>query len=197
MSADRVLAGVVLAGGTSRRMGRDKATMPHPAGGSAGGSMVQRTVDVLATRCEPVFVVAAQHQVLPDLGAARVVRDVLSSAGPLPATGLGLAAAAAAGCQRAFVCAVDMPALTVRLIDELAGSGDADDDADAVLAWDGRDHYLAAVYRTALAGRIAVLVSGGERRMRSLTDAVRTRRVVLSDPGMLTNMNTPAAGGAE
>ncbi len=181
-------AGVVLAGGASRRMGRDKATMPHPA----GGAMVQRVVAVLAQRCEPVFVVAAQGQVLPDLGAAQVLRDVLSGAGPLPATGLGLAAAAAAGRRRAFVCAVDMPALEVDVIDELAGRWGAD--SDVVLAWDGRDHYLAALYRTALARRIEALVARGERRMRSLTDVVRTRRVVLSDAGMLANLNRPVPG---
>ncbi|MGB2812222.1 MAG: NTP transferase domain-containing protein, partial [Mycobacterium sp.] len=35
-------AAVVLAGGASRRMGRDKATMAHPAGG--GSTMVEHLV---------------------------------------------------------------------------------------------------------------------------------------------------------
>ena len=35
------------------------------------------------------------------------------------------------------------------------------------------------------------LVASGERRMGALVDAVRVRRVVISDAGMLANVNTP------
>lgn len=180
----------MLAGGASRRMGRDKATMVHPG----GLTMVERTVEVVAARCDPVFVVAARGQVLPEFGTARVLRDEVRGQGPLPATGIGLRAAAAAGCERAFVCAVDMPALTSDVIGELLRGGD-DADADVVLAWDGRDHYLAALYRTALAGRIEALVAAGERRMGSLASAVATRRVIPSDAGTLANMNVPTPEG--
>jgi molybdopterin-guanine dinucleotide biosynthesis protein A len=178
------LAGVVLAGGASRRMGRDKATLIHPG---TGTTMVQRTVAVLVSRCHPVFVVAAPGQTLPDVDPAAVLRDTIPGQGPLPATAIGLRAASAAGCEWAFVCAVDMPALSAQVVDELA----CHRDADAVLAWDGREHYLAAIYRTALAGRIDALAASGERRMRALVDAVRARRVVLSDAGMLANVNSP------
>jgi len=178
------LAGVVLAGGASRRMGRDKATLIHPG---TGTTMVQRTVAVLASRCHPVFVVAASGQTLPDLTSAVVLRDAVPGQGPLPATAVGLRAASVTGCEWAFVCAVDMPAMSAQVVDELG----CHRDADAVLAWDGREHYLAAVYRTALADRIDALVASGERRMGALVDAVRVRRVVISDAGMLANVNTP------
>lgn len=173
---------MVLAGGASRRMGRDKATLRHPD----GPTMVQRTAAVVAERCAPVFVVAAAGQDLPDLAGARVLRDTVPGLGPLPATGLGLAAAAAAGCGRAFVCAVDMPALSADLIDELAAAPAA----EVVLAFDGREHYLAAIYRTELAGSIQALVAAGERRMRSLTGVARTRRIRPTDPDALRNVNT-------
>ena len=178
------LAAVVLAGGASRRMGRDKATMPHPSRPAI--TMVENTVAVVATRCEPVFVVAAPGQVLPIM-AATVLRDEVAGLGPLAATARGLRAAAETGRDRAFVAAVDMPELAGEVIDVVAGHPDV----DVVLAWDGRDHYLAAVYRTALADRIDDLVAAGARSMRALTDTVVTYRVEVPRPSWLTNLNRP------
>lgn len=186
MTAGAQLAGVVLAGGASRRMGRDKATMAHPA--ARGVTMVEHVVSVLAARCEPVFVVAAPGQSLPELAAAHVLRDEVRGVGPLLATGRGLRAAAEAGCERAFVCAVDMPYLTPALIEELSRHRGA----DVVLPWDGRDHYLAGVYRADLAGRVDVLIAGGQRSMRALTESVLTQKIVLPPSRALTNLNSEA-----
>lgn len=179
------LAGIVLAGGASRRMGRDKATLTAP-GRFGGRTLIEHVVEVVAARCAPVFVIAAPGQELPELPAS-ILRDERPGAGPLAATGQGLRAAA--GSEWAFVCAVDMPLLAAELIDELA-AGTAD--AEVVLADDGRDHYLAALYRTTLAGRVDALVAAGERRMRALVDAAAVRRVAVADPGPLANVNTPA-----
>ncbi|BBX42723.1 molybdopterin-guanine dinucleotide biosynthesis protein A [Mycobacterium tuberculosis variant microti OV254] len=181
------LAGVVLAGGESRRMGRDKATLPGPDGTA---TMVEFVVGVLSQRCNPIFVVAAPGQPLPQL-TARVVRDEIQGLGPLPATGRGLRAAAEAGAPYAFVCAVDMPLLTAELIDRLMLLA-SKTDAEVVLPWDGRSHYLAAVYRTDLADRIDALVAAGERKMSALIDASDVQQIVLSDSRPLTNVNTDA-----
>lgn len=178
------LAAVVLAGGASRRMGRDKATMPHPTGGV---TMVERTVVVLSQRCAPIFIVAAPGQPLPPMDA-EILRDEIRGVGPLAATARGLRAAGTAGLDRAFVSAVDMPNLSIALVDELA----AHTGVDVVLPWDGRDHYLAGVYRTALAGRIADLVNAGERSMRALIGAVVAERVVMAQTAALTNLNEPS-----
>lgn len=152
--------------------------------------MVEHAVSVVGQRCQPVFVVAAPGQRLPPLQAS-VVRDEVRGLGPLLATGRGLRAAAEAGAKRAFVCAVDMPFLTVDLIDLLEGRA-AELDADVVLPWDGRDHYLCAVYRTDLAARIDALVAAGERKMRALVDGVDAQRIVISDSRALANVNSAA-----
>ena len=193
MSNRSPLAAVVLAGGASRRMGRDKATMTHPgahpgAHPGSGMTMVEYTVAVLAARCSPVFVIAAPGQPLPELPNAELLRDAARGMGPLPATGVGLRAAAAAGLDRAFVSAVDMPELSVDIVDVLA----AHHGADVVLPWDGRDHYLAGIYRTALADRIDALVADGRLSMRALADTVLTQRVVLDSAGALANVNSQA-----
>jgi molybdopterin-guanine dinucleotide biosynthesis protein A len=167
-------------------MGRDKATLPFE-----GATLVERVVAAVRVRCDPVFVIAAPGQPLPKV-EARVLRDDVRGVGPLVATGRGLRAAADAGRELAFVCAVDMPYLSSVLIDELVDPA-VRLGADIVLPWDGRDHYLAGVYRSALADRIAALVAAGERSMRALAVASDTQRVVLAaGQRALTNVNTPA-----
>ncbi len=84
-----------------------------------------------------------------------------------------------------------MPLLTAELIDELAGPA-VRLGADVVLPWDGRDHYLAGIYRTGLHERIAELVEAGERSMRALVETVDTQRVVMPEQASLTNVNTVA-----
>jgi molybdenum cofactor guanylyltransferase len=172
-------------------MGREKATQRVPAdllGSKAPTTMVEHTVCVIGQRCQPVFVVAAPGQPLPEL-QARVVRDELRGLGPLLATGRGLHAAAEAGAKRAFLCAVDVPFLTADLIDVLMARA-VEVDADVVLPWDGSDHYLAAVYRTDLATQVDALIAGGERNMRALVDRVDAQRIVISDPRPPANVKS-------
>jgi len=170
-------------------MGRDKATLPY---GDATGSLtlVERVVSVVSARCQPVFVIAAPGQALPDLDAV-ILRDEVRGVGPLLATERGLRAAAEAGREHAFVSAVDMPALTTQVIDVLADLAQKLS-ADVVLPWDGRDHYLAGIYRTSLHSAIADRLAAGERSMRALVNAVDTQRIVLPEQPALANVNTVA-----
>jgi molybdenum cofactor guanylyltransferase len=166
-------------------MGRDKATLVYE-----GRTLVEHMVSVVSPRCSPVFVIAAPGQPIPKVDA-EVLRDEVRAVGPLLATGRGLRAAAEAGLELAFVCAVDMPLLSTDLIDELAGPA-MRLGAEVVLPWDGRDHYLAGIYRTSLADRVDALVAAGERSMRALVDTVDTQRIVMPEQRSLTNVNTAA-----
>lgn len=167
-------------------MGRDKATLLFE-----GTTLLERVVAAVSARCAPVFVVAAPGQPLPQVDA-QILRDEVRGVGPLVATARGLQAAAAAGRELAFVCAVDMPHLSAELIDELVEPA-VRLHADVVLPWDGRDHYLAGIYRSSLTDRISTLVAAGQRSMRALTEVVDTQRVVLpADQRALTNVNTQA-----
>jgi molybdopterin-guanine dinucleotide biosynthesis protein A len=168
-------------------MGRDKATLPVPGGTT---TLVEHVAGIVGQRCEPVFVMAAQGQPLPAL-RARIMRDESRAQGPLPATGRGLHAAAEAGARLAFVCAVDMPLVTADLIDDLVRLA-VETNAEVVSPWDGRSHYLAAVYRTDLADRIDRLVAAGERKMSTLIDASDAQQIVLSDSRPMANVNTTA-----
>jgi molybdenum cofactor guanylyltransferase len=164
-------------------MGRDKATLPYQ-----DSTLIEYVTDVLAQRCDPLFVVAAPGQRLPTLDA-KILRDEVRGGGPLIATGTGLRAAAAVGAEWAFVCATDMPFVDTEFIDFLIESA-RNVGADVVMPWDGRDHPLAALYRTGLADRIEELVADGERSMGALVNSVDTQRIVTERSIPLTNVNS-------
>ncbi|WP_078313883.1 molybdenum cofactor guanylyltransferase [Mycobacterium sp. D16Q16] len=176
------LAAVVLTGGASRRMGRDKAAIRW-----GGQTLAQRAVRTVSSRCAPVIVVCAPGQDIGDLQAV-IVDDLQPGQGPLVALGQGLRAAGDRGAGRAFVCAVDMPLISAALVEELAtGSGRI-----VLAAAVGRDHYLAALYDVGLCDTIDELTSAGERRIGALIERVGAQRISISDPTWVVNVNTEA-----
>ena len=190
-STDR-LAGIVLAGGRSRRMGHNKAAMDWD-----GQPMLARIVETLGQRCDAGVLVAATtaspaYQDLHGTGGpvAQWVTAEVPGSGPLGGLAASLQQAGADGADVAFVCATDMPLIEVRLIDELVAG--LTESVDAVVATDAeRDHPMAGIYRIGAASRIAALVEAGERRMTAALDALDTRRVTVSNPNWLTNVNAP------
>jgi molybdenum cofactor guanylyltransferase len=172
------LAGVVVAAGESPWEGRVKA-LKQTAGGHT--TAVEHVVSILGQRCQPIFVVTSPGQSVPEL-SAQVVRDDLRGGGQLSAIGRGLRAAADAGAKYAFLASVDSTILSADVIDLLASRA-AQDDADIVLPWDGRNHYLAAVYRTELVSVVDDLVGAGERGIPALIARVDSQRVVIGDAG--------------
>jgi molybdenum cofactor guanylyltransferase len=172
------LAGVVVAAGESPWEGRVKALQKAPGGRATA---VEHVVSILGERCQPIFVVTSPGQSLPEL-SAQVVRDDLRGGGQLSAIGRGLRAAADAGAKYALLASVDATILSADVIDLLAARA-AQGNADIVLPWDGRNHYLAAVYRTELASFVDDLVAAGERGIPALIARVDSQRVVIGDAG--------------
>lgn len=178
------VAAVLLAGGGLRQRDRDIATFPY-----LGSTLVQHLVSVLRTRCEPVFVIAAPGQPLPEVDA-EVLRDQIRGEGLLLAAVRGIRAAADAGVSQVFVCTVGMPQLDATLIDTLV-SYSKFIGADVVLPWDQRDRYLGALYRTSLLGKAEALIATGERGMAALVRDVDTQRIVVSGCRALTTVGRP------
>jgi molybdopterin-guanine dinucleotide biosynthesis protein A len=181
------VAGIVLCGGQSRRMGRCKATLPF-----GGEVMLVRVLRLLGEVVEPCVVVAAPSQELPPLPPeVQVIRDRAEGRGPLEGLFCGLSALDQR-VEAAYVTACDVPLLQpsfVRRLTELLR------DDDVVVPVDGQfQHPLAAVYRTRLVDTIASLLAQDELRMVSFYDRVSTRRVDANalrdvDPDLLSLMN--------
>lgn len=188
MSYDTV-AGIILAGGRSRRMGQDKAALEFD-----GVTMLTRIAETVSQRCAPVLVAAPTtsqaYRELSKESDLQWVTDEKEGSGPLGGLVAALRVAAAAGAEVAFVCATDMPLIEAGLVDELVAG--LTDSTDAVIAHDAqRDHPMAGVYRTRVADTLEGLVDAGELRMGAAIDAVHTRRVSVSDENWLTNVDAP------
>ncbi len=165
------VAGILLAGGRSQRMGRDKACLPWH-----GSTLARRAVGLLARCAEPpVIVVCAPDQELPPLPRwVEVVRDPVPGLGPLAGLAAGLEVAASRA-PVAAVCAVDAPLAHPAVLAALVGA--LGEGPAVVPLCDDRPQPLFAVYRTALAGLAAALVADGERRAVVLGERAGARMV--------------------
>jgi molybdenum cofactor guanylyltransferase len=183
--------GIVLCGGKSTRMGTPKATLPF-----GPETMLQRVVRLLGTVVDPIIVVAAREQALPELPDRVIVAlDEREQRGPLEGLRAGLKALPNF-VDAAYVTSCDVPLLVpgfvTRMI-ELLGDHDI-----AVMEVDGFPHPLAAVYRRATLPQVEALLEHDKLRPVFLFDAVDTRRVqpeemMSRDPQLhtLRNLNTP------
>jgi molybdopterin-guanine dinucleotide biosynthesis protein A len=184
---------IVLCGGQSSRMGRDKATLPF-----GPEVMLQRVVRLLseAVPLSHIVIVAADEQVLPELpGGVTIARDSRPQRGPREGLAAGLQALPA-GVEAVYVTSCDVPllvpAFVERMFDEL---GDCD---IAVPREEEHHHPLAAVYRTSVLSHVERLLATDRLRPRFLFDEARTREVPVNelrdvDPELRTlmNLNTP------
>jgi len=111
-----MIAGLILAAGESRRMGRDKALLTY-----AGRSFLAAIIDNLdAAGVEKITVVLGHHaefiREAINLAAVRVVVNPEYQRGQTSSLQLGLATAAADSPQAILLCLVDHPAVSQETI---------------------------------------------------------------------------------
>jgi molybdopterin-guanine dinucleotide biosynthesis protein A len=194
MAPSQSRGAIILCGGQSNRMGRDKATLPF----GPGEVLLQRVVRLVGevVPSERIICAATPGQVLPNLPAAvRSVYDQAPGCGPLAGLVAGLKAIGSE-VDAVYATGCDVPELVPAFIGrmfELLG-----DHQIAVPHDGGRYHPLAAVYRTDVLPIVETQLVGDDRSMQSLMNLCRTRRVELDelrnvDPQLasLANCNSP------
>ncbi len=191
-------AAAVLAGGQSRRMGRDKAFLLV-----GGRLLIERTLATLERRFPEVLIVANEVGKYAHLGR-RVAADLRPGAGALGGiyTAVALAARPA---THVFLCACDMPFLDERLIDLLVRQVGAGAPVDVVVPEDPSApdssaglHPLCAVYSRRVLPAIERSLAAGRLKVIGFYDDVVVRRVGPDafsaagvSPRVLMNTNTP------
>jgi molybdopterin-guanine dinucleotide biosynthesis protein A len=192
------LAGVVLAGGRSTRMGRPKASLEWH-----GSTLLHRVTGIVARAVDgPMVVVRAPDQELPPLApGVRVVEDAAEGRGPLQGLAAGLAAVSG-DAKVAYVSSTDVPLLHPAFVRAVLRAADGVDVALPVVH--GFRHPLASAYRTSLLPEIQELIASDRMRpaflfersrVRELTedDLLRDRALAAADPELLSvlNLNEP------
>jgi molybdopterin-guanine dinucleotide biosynthesis protein A len=181
------MAGIVLAGGENRRMGKDKAFLKL-----AGMPMIEHVLRSLKAACRDIIIVTNSPQLYKAYGVS-VVTDAFDGRGPLTGIYSGLRKSAD---EYNFVVACDMPFLNPRLLaymGSLAGGYDI-----VVPKVDGMVEPLHAVYRKELLSVIEAQIMRYEQQIRVLFEKQRVRYVTAEeinrfDPARKSfkNLNTP------
>lgn len=190
----------VLIGGRSRRMGRAKALLPHPI----GGTLLEHTVHVAHEVTGEVFLLGQFESLPPALADLTRLPDARedhastegleSSAGLGPLAGL-CSLLGVAGDRWALLLPCDMPNVSVSLLTRLLVR--ASDAVDAVAyVREGRAdgyHACCALYHPRLLPAVLDELEGSGRSLQALLDRSRVKAIQPNgeDRLMLTNVNTP------
>jgi len=189
----RPLRPCLLSGGNSRRMGQDKALLPHPE----GGSWLERQLRLLGSLGEPVTLLT-RHSSHLELAAGLTrqgqlrihpFREQAPQQGPLLA--LQRLFERNPGCQL-LLCPVDMPWLgesSLRLLLQAGAEHSA-----IVLAHDGaRAQPLLGIYPATAQRRsnLRRFLDSGERRLQTWLDQEKSHQIALP-ADQLRNCNYPA-----
>jgi len=178
---------VILAGGKSRRMGRDKLELPID-----GRTLLESAVSRFSAEFDELFLSVADAEKYPGVAARRVV-DILPGAGPL--SGLH-AALTSVGGDGVFLVAADLPYASARAakrIIELCGECEA-----CVIRFpDGKLEPLFGYYRKAILPRCSDAIKSGDYRMTEILAGADTRYIDpcelgdLWDEKLILNINYP------
>jgi molybdopterin-guanine dinucleotide biosynthesis protein A len=185
------VTGVLLAGGQSTRMGRDKRFLPL-----GGRTLLARALSVLENLFAEVLLSVAAP--MPELAGLRhrVVADVLSGCATL---GGLYSALLAAGTSRIFAAACDMPFLNPAVIRHMVNR---DPQADLVIARLANGlHPMHAVYSKGCAPHLAEMAKQGNLKVQDLASRPGLAVTVIPEDELspidarllsFMNINTPA-----
>ena len=184
------LYGLVLAGGRSSRMQRDKAALEY----RPGESQLDAAVRLLTPRVTKTFV-----SVRPDqrTDATRAAYPQIVDRGDVEGPIAGISAALGEFPDTAWlVLACDLPFLDARTLDTLIAARDPASDATAFRSsHDGLPEPLCAIYEPRARQSVAAHIAGGRNCPRKYLINAHTHLLDQPNPRALDNVNTVAEYG--
>lgn len=177
--------GLILAGGASKRMQRDKAALKYQ-----GKTQLERAFELASRHADKVFVSLRADQTSDSLRAQRpMIVDLGEGEGPI----VGIRSALAAHPEAAWlVLACDLPFLSNTVIEGLLGRRDPNALATAYKsAHDGLPEPLCAIWEPAAARTLAEYQAAGGHCPRKFLSRHGAHLIDPLDTRALDNVNTP------
>ncbi|MBG6131815.1 molybdopterin-guanine dinucleotide biosynthesis protein A [Aquimarina sp. EL_43] len=175
------ITGIILAGGKSSRMGREKGLILLD-----GKPFIQHSIDVLSPLVNTILIVSSNSDY--DAFGVKRVEDIIVESGPLAGLHSGLMHS---NTKHNLVISCDVPLVTTEFLKKLLSYEKEDYDIVQFEA-DGKSIPLIALYKKRCADRCQELLANGERRLRKLISVVKTKTITVLEKERLlvTNMNT-------
>lgn len=174
------VSGIVMAGGESRRMGRDKSSLIL-----GGMTLLERQIALMVGLGIDDILVSGRQT---DHPAARYVPDIMSGKGPLEGLYTCFKQAQYENC---LVTCVDMPLLPAAVLKQLIQQHLLEETDVTLLSHRGRTEPLLGVYRSSLWEKAGCLLAEGKSAVRALIGAVRIGTREFTGPEeLLINCNT-------
>lgn len=174
---------VILAGGKSSRMGKDKSMIKLN-----GKTILERVVDVANGLTGKVMVVSNEHGKHHYMNV-ELVSDIRKGLGPLAGIEAALLKTST---EVNVVIACDMPFVTEEMIRQLIAEVDASHDAIIPIV-NNQHHPLFAVYKKSTLYALQETLDNGDRKISLFLDKVNTKWIsdVFENENCFYNMNTP------
>jgi molybdopterin-guanine dinucleotide biosynthesis protein A len=170
-----------LAGGGSRRMGRDKALLPV-----AGKSLIEYVLSQFGDRFGEILISVSKPENFGFL-PHRLVVDEQPGKGPM----MGIQSALRVSAYpKSFVISCDIPEVDLALVESMVAKAGA---CEIVLPISpgGRFEPLFAVYSRSIRPRMTQLLKKGETSLLPLFPRCRTETITLKNSARFKNLNTP------
>jgi len=180
------MAGFVLTGGSSSRMGRDKALLPIE-----GSLLVERTAERVRTAAGSVTLIGAPGRYM-HLGLP-VLQDLVEGSGPIGGLHTALKTTRA---DWNLVVACDMPGLTAAFLSDLLAAAKQLGCTCLAPKTDSGLHPLCAVYHRRAGDAVEYAIKYKMFKMHDLLKSLDAVSWPVPDDALLENVNTPLEWGA-
>lgn len=181
----REILGLALAGGVSRRLGRDKAMISF----HDGLTQIDYTLKILNAFCSKIAISSRKEQqssrsLVVD---TNFIPDAEGVQGPMAGVIAGLRVSSG---WPVLAVACDMPLVDASVVFRLLGQRNPLKRATCYQASDGKPEPMCTIYETCALKELEASARSGEFSLRRFLEGPMIERIACKDPQMLASVNT-------